>query len=365
MSRGLISLAIAVALVIGSALLVLQIKNNGTLFEIKIDGTGTEELPVGNDVVKMTPRCENDDRTNLWRIDTSPPTFLFGTISLVEFENIIEFVSSNAKSAFFSSDEIFFPSTKEQRKKTPVHAKKYNGKKIKDIISPDLYGRLVGKIFEFSQDDLHARALLMTMNQVEATGFMIYFGELADQITKENRTKFDLQNLKTPRTLQRGLETWAKEINKTVRPLRNPKEIGLPARFLEFLVTEVLEQLEPEYTDTETAKIDFMIQKYKCAEFNATNWIYNSLFRFDSSDERLEAVEALNKWWTEDKNAENKVLSEKIKEILMSNDGKRRFIAVDISHLAGPFGTIIDLLEIEGFKIQRVRTTEPLSKLLF
>ena len=51
--------------------------------------------------------------------------------------------------------------------------------------------------------------------------------------------------------------------------------------------------------------------------------------------------------------------------ILMSNDGKRKFILVDISHLAGPQGTIIDLLEEEGFEIKRVKATEPLSKVLF
>ena len=93
--------------------------------------------------------------------------------------------------------------------------------------------------------------------------------------------------------------------------------------------------------------------------------IFNLLFRFDASGERLEIAEALNTWWTEDNNAMNKIFAEKIKTMLMSNDGKRKFIVVDIKHLAGPFGTIIDLLEEEGFKIQRVKASEPLSKVLF
>ena len=148
-------------------------------------------------------------------------------------------------------------------------------------------------------------------------------------------------------------------------PLIDSREPVLPEKFLEFMLNEALDRLEPDYTDTQTAIEAVTIQKYKCAEFNATNLIFNLLFRFDASDERLETAEALNTWWTEDNNAMNKVFAEKIKTMLISDDRKRKFIVVDIKHLAGPYGTIIDLLEEEGFKIQRVKTSEPLSKVLF
>ena len=73
-------------------------------------------------------------------------------------------------------------------------------------------------------------------------------------------------------------------------------------------------------------------------------------------------AEALNKWWSEDINARNKLFVEKIKPILMSNNGKRKFILVDISNLAGPQGTIINLLEEEGFEIRRVKASEYWNK---
>ena len=73
-------------------------------------------------------------------------------------------------------------------------------------------------------------------------------------------------------------------------------------------------------------------------------------------------AEALNKWWSEDINARNKLFVEKIKPILMSNHGKRKFILVDISNLAGPQGTIINLLEEEGFEIRRVKASEYWNK---
>ena len=354
MSRGvLIFLGIAVALIDGSSLLILKVKN----YE-----TGT---PESSKDLALAPGCENNDGTNLWKIDTSPPTFLFGAIASLDFENIIEFVSSNTKAAFLSSDEIVFPSTNEKRKKSSVKAPKSKETQIKDMISPDLYGRLVGKIYEFSKDDLHARALLMTMSQAEATGFVIYFCKLVEQITNENMTKFDPENFKIPRPLLLGLETWARDFNKTVTPLMESRKIKLPARFMEFMLNEVLDKMEPGYTDSETAIEALMIEKYKCAEFNATNSVYNLLNGFDASGERLKTAEALNRWWADDINARNKVFAEKVKQMLMSTDGKRRFIAVDISHLAGPYGSVIDLLEEEGFKIDRVKVSEPLSKVLF
>ena len=116
---------------------------------------------------------------------------------------------------------------------------------------------------------------------------------------------------------------------------------------------------------------------------------FNFLFQHDASGERLEFAEALNKWWSEDINARNKLFAEKIKAMLMSNDvmfqpkneessgqywtwqeyrpknERRKFIVLDIKHLAGPQGTVIDLLEEEGFEIKRVKASDPLSKVLF
>ena len=122
-----------------------------------------------------------------------------------------------------------------------------------------------------------------------------------------------------------------------VKPLMDSRKIKLAARFLEFMLNEVLDKLE-------TALKALMIEKYKCAEFNATNSVYNLLNGSDASGERLEAAEALNRWWADDIKARNKMFAEKVKQMLMSNDGKRRFIAVNICHLAGPYGSVIRAL---------------------
>ena len=129
-----------------------------------------------------------------------------------------------------------------------------------------------------------------------------------------------------------------------VKPLMDSRKIKLAARFLEFMLNEVLDKLEPGYTDSETALEALLIEKYKCAEFNATNSVYNLLNGSDASGERLEAAEALNRWWADDIKARNKMFAEKVKQMLMSNDGKRRFIAVNICHLAGPYGSVIRAL---------------------
>merc|ERR550534_3359633 len=118
-------------------MLILGCENNGA---------GTEETPDLNEEPTLIPGCENNDKTNLWKINTSPPTFIFGSLPSSNFDDLIEFVSTNAKSAFLSSDEIYFPSTSEQRKRNSSKKshRKIKGNQIKDLISSDLYGRLVG-----------------------------------------------------------------------------------------------------------------------------------------------------------------------------------------------------------------------------
>ena len=159
MSRVLVSLAIsgAFALVIGLSLLVFQINDDGagtketpglneepTLIPgCENNGAGTKETPdLNEEPTLIVPRCENNDKTNLWKIITSPPTFIFGSLPSSNFDDLIEFVSSNAKAAFLSSDEIIFPSTRNSRKKShrseDINARnKLFAEKIKTMLLSD------------------------------------------------------------------------------------------------------------------------------------------------------------------------------------------------------------------------------------
>ena len=48
-----------------------------------------------------------EDETFLWRIDTQPPSYFFGTIH-VPYTRVWDAVSDNAKKAFKDSDQVYF-----------------------------------------------------------------------------------------------------------------------------------------------------------------------------------------------------------------------------------------------------------------
>ena len=53
--------------------------------------------------------CETEHRelTNLWRVNTSPPSYLFGTIH-VPYTLVWDQIANNSKTAFLLADRVFF-----------------------------------------------------------------------------------------------------------------------------------------------------------------------------------------------------------------------------------------------------------------
>ena len=49
----------------------------------------------------------DEDVTNLWRVNTQPPSYFFGTIH-VPYTRVWDAVSDNAKKAFKESDQVYF-----------------------------------------------------------------------------------------------------------------------------------------------------------------------------------------------------------------------------------------------------------------
>ena len=56
-----------------------------------------------------TSHCSTEDRklTNLWRVNTSPPSYLFGTIH-VPYSLVWEGIANNSKTAFLLADKVYF-----------------------------------------------------------------------------------------------------------------------------------------------------------------------------------------------------------------------------------------------------------------
>ena len=51
--------------------------------------------------------AEQRNLTNLWRVNTSPPSYLFGTIH-VPYTLVWEEISNNSKTAFLLADKVYF-----------------------------------------------------------------------------------------------------------------------------------------------------------------------------------------------------------------------------------------------------------------
>ena len=101
---------------------------------------------------KSGPRshCEAEHRklTNLWRVNTSPPSYLFGTIH-VPYSLVWEGIANNSKTAFFLADKVYFEldltqATAETSDDNDAEDCQLlpNNKTISEVASPELNQRL-------------------------------------------------------------------------------------------------------------------------------------------------------------------------------------------------------------------------------
>ena len=63
--------------------------------------------PVNSDNTFSHCRAEHRNLTNLWRVNTIPPSYLFGTIH-VPYTRVWDGISNNSKTAFLSADRVYF-----------------------------------------------------------------------------------------------------------------------------------------------------------------------------------------------------------------------------------------------------------------
>ena len=95
-----------------------------------------------------TSHCSTEDRklTNLWRVNTSPPSYLFGTIH-VPYSLVWDGISNNSKTAFFLADKVYFEldltqSTEETSEDAEDCQELPANITISQVVSPELNQRL-------------------------------------------------------------------------------------------------------------------------------------------------------------------------------------------------------------------------------
>merc|ERR1719219_1998646 len=90
--------------------------------------------------------AEQRNLTNLWRVNTSPPSYLFGTIH-VPYSLVWEGIANNSKTAFFLADKVYFEldltqSTEETSEDAEDCQELPANITISQVVSPELNQRL-------------------------------------------------------------------------------------------------------------------------------------------------------------------------------------------------------------------------------
>ena len=85
---------------------------------------------------------EEEDLTNLWRINTEPPSYFFGTIH-VPYTLVWDGIAENAKRAFVTSDNVYFELdlSKVTEEEDSCQLLPQN-KTLADVVTPELHQRL-------------------------------------------------------------------------------------------------------------------------------------------------------------------------------------------------------------------------------
>ena len=98
-------------------------------------------------LTRETRTCsrEDEDVTNLWRVNTKPPSYFFGTIH-VPYSLVWDGIAENAKSAFVTSDNVYFELdlehlTEEEEEESSCQLLPDN-QTLSDVVTPELHQRL-------------------------------------------------------------------------------------------------------------------------------------------------------------------------------------------------------------------------------
>lgn len=305
--------------------------------------------------------CKDDEKTYLWKIESQPPTFIFGFLDDGhKFEIIYETLTLNTKTAFLYSDEVYIEKHHEQ----------------KEIMNnKDLQAKLNETLEDLLPTHLYSKVDTVLLNVVNESAIRklnpgwVAFGlhRLVERaMANEWRSA---EKILQKREFAEGLLTSAKNIGKRVETFETTDATietynNMPFEHYVFWIQESLAKMEFQIPDEGILKMNKNLEKYKCGQFKGTETLF---IRENAFEEWKISAENLNEYI---KNgmviSKNNLMAARIKHLMLSKRNTRLFFAVDAAHLTGQSGTnIIDILRRDGFRITRVKKSDSQLNVLF
>jgi len=325
---------------------------------------------------------ERERKTFLWRIGTTPPSYLFGTIH-VPYTRVWDFVAKNTIKAFMNAEKVYFeldltnPYTISALTSCQLLPRRLN---LSQVLPPGVYGRLEDQInwvrdqmSSWVTKDQEGRGLYSDYLFNAITGNWERKRPIWAMLMVNGLTPSDIASRGFP-VLDLYLAQLADKHNKPKGAVERVEEQCVPLNGLTygqvvFALNQTLQQHEniragkavPQYTT------DDLIRSYQCGNMDSFK-VFNSkqvpLLTSSSplSVEEETISEEINDYFREHLiYRRNRRMGARVVELLLNNPGTSFFFVFGAGHFVGNT-SIIEVVRKAGFTVDEVGVDDDLSR---
>lgn len=325
---------------------------------------------------------EEERDTFLWRIDTKPPSYFFGTIH-VPYTRVWDAVSTNTKKAFHAADKVYFeldltnPYTIAALTSCQLLPRGLN---LSQVLPPDVYSRLRGHL-AWVKDQMSGWVTNQQRNRglhpdylySAITGNWERKRPVWAMLMVNGLTKGDIASRGFP-VLDLYLAQMAAKLKKKVGAVERVEEQCQPLNGLTygqviFALNQTL-QLQRDVRQGKTTPqftTEDLIKNYRCGNLNSVVFnrdttqvpLLTARSRLDMGEEKI--ANEIDEYFRDQLiYKRNKRMGARVIELLLNNPGQSFFFAFGAGHFVGDH-TILEVVRKAGFKVDQVEVTDDLT----
>lgn len=336
---------------------------------------------------QQSSNCSQEDKDKdkdsfLWRIDTQPPSYFFGTIH-VPYTRVWDAVSPNTRKAFKASDKVYFeldltnPYTIAALTSCQLLPRGLN---LSQVLPPSVYSGLVSHLAWVKEEMSHwvteeqrGRGLHPDYLYSAITGNWQRKRPVWAMLMVNGLTAGDIASRGFP-VLDLYLAQMAANLKKKVGAVERVEEQCAPLNGLTygqviFALNQTLQlqrdvrmgRAQPQLTTED------LIKNYRCGNINSVVFnrdttqvpILTARSQLDMAEEKI-AMEIDEYFRDQLIYKRNKRMGARVIELLLNNPGQSFFFAFGAGHFVGD-NTILEVVEKAGFKVEPVHNEDDLS----
>lgn len=325
---------------------------------------------------------ETERETFLWRIDTQPPSYFFGTIH-VPYTRVWDTVSANTKKAFKSSDKVYFeldltnPYTIAALTSCQLLPRGLN---LSQVLPPDVYSRLSShlawvreQMASWVTEDQVGRGLHPDYLFNAITGNWERKRPVWAMLMVNGLTAGDIASRGFP-VLDLYLAQQAASQQKKVGAVERVEEQCTPLNGLTYgQVIFALNQTLQQQRDVRSGRTgqqfttEDLIRNYRCGNLNSVVFnrdttqvpILTARSQLDMGEVKI--AEEIDEYFRDQLiYKRNKRMGARVIELLLNNPGQSYFFAFGAGHFVGE-NTILEVVQKAGFKVEQVEVGDNLD----